>query len=276
MAHARGLKIPKLNLSCQNTYTGKTAYIIGGGPTNNDDMGGGKTRLQQMDDIQDKAVIKVLTGSSHRLLDQKKLENDADISVYNMPGAGSADSIDRAHEGVQYWLASQCDPAMFEKLGNAADICLWEPYVPEADYDGINDLVVGAGSTAPTAAVALLLAQGCTSFEFFGVDGGNFDFAPNEYAAYDMDDILARPDLQEELQNNLLIRLSDGRAMTVAANFWNQASEMKNLMDASPDCKFVFHGNSLNHLLFNQGLTAEVTYDPRNERLALSSSVPKI
>ena len=249
----------------------RVVAIIGGGPTLNDDVGG-KTRLEALDES-DERVIKVVAGSAHRLLDNAAkfadgdevkggmLRRGADISIFNAPGPLYADCIDRTHAGTEYWLASQVDPAVTAKLGDVP-VRVWDAYVPGVDYDGRERPVVGSGSTAPTAAVALFYTMGVRNFDFYGVDGGSFETLPNEYAAYDLKDVLAKiPDA--ELEEHVLIEI-DGQRMKVATNFWSQLEEMQILQRKCFDARFTFHGEtSLNNMVFNQGKHVKILHDPR-------------
>lgn len=98
--------------------------------------------------------------------------------------------------------------------------------------------------------------------EFFGVDGGNFEQIINEYGLYNLSDVL-RKIPSEDLEKHVLVEI-DGKVMKVATNFWRQAEEMRFLIEANPDVTFTFHGDSLNNMLFNRGLTARVVYDSEN------------
>lgn len=245
--------------------------IIGGGPTLKDDVGDGITRLQDLDN--ESGIIKIVTGSAHRLLDNGSLKNGADISIFNLPGAIYADVIDRPHEGTQYWLATQVDPAVIAKI-DGADIYVWDAYVPEIDFSNRKGPVIGSGSTAPTAAIAVLLNMGVKEFDFYGVDGGSFESLPNEYVAYDISEILAKIP-QTILDEHILVEV-DGKKMKVATNFWSQAEEVMMLKEAHPEANFNFHGDSLNNMIFNRGREVTVIHDPRDNDNKPATRVPSI
>ena len=79
--------------------------IIGGGPTLSDPMGDGYTRLESLD--QRNNVVKVLCGSAHKLVDQGKLENGADIAVFNTPGAAWANVVGDDDHCLEYWVGDR-------------------------------------------------------------------------------------------------------------------------------------------------------------------------
>ena len=72
-------------------------------------MGGGKTRLQMLDEKQSPNLIKIVAGSAHRLLDNGAklargknaeglhLKNGANIAIFNAPDALFADVIAQPH-----------------------------------------------------------------------------------------------------------------------------------------------------------------------------------
>ena len=153
--------------------------------------------------------------------------------------------------------ATASDPQLFDKL-QGRDVRMWEAYFEEVDYSDYPGLVVGGGSAAPVAAVTLAIMKGHTQFEFYGVDGGNFEWELNTYDSYDMDDVKAGidPALFDE---HVFVETNQG-VMKVATNFWRQHEELRRVIDAHPECSFKFHGDSLNSLVFNKGLEIRGVY----------------
>lgn len=237
----------------------KTAAIIGGGPTLKDILQGGLTRLQSLDQQTD--CLKVVTGSAHRLLDEGQLKNGAHIAVINSQSPLFADVVKTPQETTAYWLAGFASKAVVDKLSRTGQISMWDAYVPEIDYDGRDGPVIGSGSTAPSAAAALLVHLGVKDLKFYGVDGGSFAPAINNYDIYDLKDVLAQIP-QPVLDEHVIVEIG-GKPMKVAINFWNQAEEMAFLIKANPDVSFMFEGESLNNMLFNQGLSHKIMHDPR-------------
>lgn len=267
--------LPSLSLESNPDLAGEKILIIGGGPTLKDDVGGGCTRLQELD--KRSGALKVLAGSSHRLLDEGGLKNCAHVCVMNTPGQTMEKVVGRDHRGLEYWLASLSHPDLFKKLTsldvNAEYISVWHAHVPGVWYPE-DATVVGPGSTSATAAVALLILQGYKDFEFYGVDGGNFEVLPNTYLAYDHRDFTEDPKRKADFAEHIVVEIG-GKPMKVPTNFWRQAEEMMKIIEASPNCSFRFHGDSLNNLLFNQGLQARVIYDATlAARLAQQSEGP--
>ena len=246
-ALARGL--PLLELSHDDGNADKKVVIIGGGPTLNGE------RMAELDSRND--VLKVVGGSSHRLLDNGVL-NSADVAVYNTPGASYASFVEEDH-GLEYWLATGCDDALFDKV-SGYNVKVWDALFEDVDYAETQELVVGSGSTAPVAALTLLIMQGYKSFEFYGVDGGGFDMILNEYTSYSVED--EHKNIPRSVLDEHVIVDTDRGVMKVATNFWNQLQEMRLIIGEHPECSFTFHGESLNNLVFNQGMEIRSVYSP--------------
>ncbi len=255
-ALSRGRELPMLSLDHQGVLRDSPVAIIGGGPTLRDDLGG-VTRLQQLDARRD--VIKVLAGSAHRFLDNNQLVNGADIGVFTSPDEEFKDIIGATDHDIEYWASSLCHPAFLDKLP-PEDTYLWNACLPGVDYPK-DEWAIGAGSTSVIPAVTLLIQMGHRDFEFFGVDGGSFDALPEDYA-YDMTDFTENPEFSAAFRDHVVVRVGT-QTIKVQTKFWRQAQEMQRIINSElgRQCRFTFHGDSLNNMLFNRGFTPQLVAD---------------
>lgn len=208
--------------------------IIGGGHSLKQRDGTGKIILESLDTRRD--IIKVIAHSAHQLLNDGKLR-DVDAVVCNLPEQ-SAQFIKPQGRNIAYLIASQCDSDVFDAVtGNGKRPYIWHPYLAGETQDTPGQTFIGPGSTAATAALSLFAAGGHTRFEFYGVDSST------EYI-YDAG-------LQPGAEVSVTI---GGRTWSTTRNFWNQTLEMKQFLEQHPEISVRFHGDTLNAVMFNDGI----------------------
>lgn len=264
---ASEMDVDMLYLDTESRFKDKTAAIIGGGPTIWKEMRDGTSnpdgaaRLQALDERID--VIKVLGGTSHRLLDGA-LKNGADIYVGNTPSPAYVDTITEMQLDMEYWIATVCDPSYLDKL-EGGDVKVWEALWDGVDYSNATQPAIGSGTSAPVAQATLMIMQGVSALEFYGVDGGGYDMISGVDYAYNMDDILAAHP-PEVLEDSVLVKLEgNDDVIKVQRALWYQLLELKRLRDMHPEVTFKFHGESLNSLVLNKNVAIQHVYDPKVE-----------
>lgn len=244
--------LPILNVLPNPENANVPVVIFGGGPSLR-----GDGVLEALD--ADANSLKVLAGSAHRLLDQGFLRNGAHVNVWNTPGAEDAADflsvIGKPSDDVHYWVASVFDTRFLDSL-EGKEVSLFHSFVPDIVYPEGSD-VIGGGIAAPGAALALLMLKGYRNFKLPGVDGGLFNTMPADYA-YNVGDIIT-----PEFHDQVLVQVGGGY-ITTHPNQWAQVEELRRLIDSDlgRECTFEFLPGTLNHMVFQQGLTAEVVYAP--------------
>lgn len=265
--------LPQFNPSSVEESDAHTPVVIfGGGKTSLDEVSPGISRRDQFDANEN--IIKVAAGSAVFHLDPERarkgegLKNGVDIAVFNGVDTPDDDSYYEkalAFQNVGYYmLASYNSPAAFKSVSGLSQAIRYNAVLGNHVY-GENETVIGAGSTAPSAALALMILQGYRNFEFIGVDGAVFeqDFNPHEYQAYDMDEFKETP--EQERAKEVIIAAGE-QEIRIRRGQWFQLQELNNLVYAhNHDCTFKVHGHSLTALNLNQGVDVKMVFDPKGE-----------
>jgi hypothetical protein len=155
-------------------------------------LGGGPSLAAHLPDIlrlaREGVKIVTLNGAYNWALDAG-LHVSAQIIVDARPF--NARFVTPPHAGCRYFLASQCDPSVYEALGPHAAIMQWHT---SADFirATLNDLLpvwygVPGGSTVLLRAIPLMRMLGFKSFHLFGCDSCLTDERHHAYAQAEND-----------------------------------------------------------------------------------------
>lgn len=135
---------------------------------------------------------------------------------------------------VQYMIASQCHPAMFDNL-DGYQVTLWHPYVKKGQDRPKNCMLIGGGTTSGLRAISLFYVLGYRQFELFGFDSCN-------------DGDLLRVNGEGLKEGDKLIEVKiDPQGETFYCNtaMALQAEHFQTYYDYLPDATFNAHGRGL-------------------------------
>ncbi len=291
-------------------YPEKPVVIFGGGTSAvRDHDSQGRSYLEACKE----GGINVMAGSAVRLLNPDKIKGDetpvssADWVVFNAVDGGDQsayykDSLDDAvSQKIQnIALASYNAPEAFDiakaKMG-VPYVFRYNALLQGAEYG--DEPVIGAGSTAPTAAVALMLSLGHREFTMVGVDAGELQPVPEvlqdslqqagltatwtqENAQIDPAALPEMPDryqtyaLPAEFQNTLkhnqvALLVGQNHVSVIPWGQWCLLEEMNHMMEQCPEAQFHFLGDSLASAHFHYGQDVRVIHTPYPEHLALGT-----
>lgn len=131
--------------------------LLGGGPS--------------IDLAKDQYLIgkRVVLGSSHDYV----LKNicTPDIAVFMDPTETFSSMIKCPNPDVTYYVASQCDPALFDLLlDNNCNVIVWnnDSGLKGLSYGG--GIIIGGGCTVATRALYIGVCMGYRNFDLYGVD----------------------------------------------------------------------------------------------------------
>ena len=272
---------PSINLASK-----KSVLIIGGGPTLNDQLPGGGTRLAEFDGRTDfEKELKIFAGSAHNLLVQEKVKNGGYACVMN--SVDPDDEVTKDFYAVQiptpgmlYLLSSYNGAAAYHQFPKERNLMLRYHAQAPGIVNPDNEPVIGAGSTAVTAALAIFMAAEYKNFEFYGVDGAKLETVPegerlsqifkgraaryvpmsDRYQVYDMPAALQQP----PAGNKLVVYVGDGQRAVIPWGQWCQLQEVANLLrHDGAGVKLKVHGDSLTSAVLNKGLSATLVHDPK-------------
>ncbi|MCC6597780.1 MAG: hypothetical protein IT559_03210 [Alphaproteobacteria bacterium] len=179
----------------------------------------------------------------------------------------------------------------FEALPNPlVRVNALNPHYAYAPEDG---LVVGLGSTAPTAAAIIKMVEGSRQFEFIGVDGApvvtvdSQEMSAFNEAARKLPELARYPQYyignvvwnQIPEGNKLLVHAGDGVRVEIPSGQWYTMQELKILVDGGreADVSFKFHGgDTVATRLFEKNQSLTLIYDPRGPAQLTSGLRQKI
>jgi len=115
-------------------------------------------------------------GSGYRALLQAGIEPHIAVALDPLPC--QAATFEQTSKSTRYYIASQCDPAVFDALAGC-DVVVWHAGVGVdiADLLGPAYKIIGGGSTVTLRALSIGMMLGYRDFEFFGFDACLIDGA---------------------------------------------------------------------------------------------------
>ena len=136
-------------------------------------IGGGPSLKDHLEELRNFSGPTVACGSTHDFL----VENGI-IPTYSVicdPDPITANYLSKPRDNIQYLLATQCHPLVFEKLKGFA-IWLWHCY--NDDEKGYNEIdpdfklhgAVGGGCTVGLRAINIAIMMGYKDIHFYGYD----------------------------------------------------------------------------------------------------------
>jgi len=149
-------------------------------------------------------------------------------------------------EGCTYFVASQCDPAVFDKL-EGQRVLIWHAMNSTEEFEIIHEYTdqwvpIQGGSTIALRAIRLLQIMGYSNFEIFGLDSC---FLDGKHHAYDQ----PNADNQESVQ----IKLND-HIFTVSAWMVQQSMDFMTMVKAfGQDWNLKVHGPGLIATMIREG-----------------------
>lgn len=130
-------------------------------------VAGGPSAADFLDDLRGRGPIMVC-GSAHDWLIGQGVIPQAAIVLDPQPHV--ADFLHLHHPGVVYYIASTCDPAVFNRLAGRR-VVVWHALTYDDQEDEHPTLAfVPGGSTVGLRAISLGLVLGFRSFDLYGYD----------------------------------------------------------------------------------------------------------
>jgi hypothetical protein len=159
------------------TLQTKRTMVVGGGPSAAD-------HVEDIREHQAKGWKLTAINGAHDWLLAHDICPDACVLMDSTETVSTF--VKRPHVGCTYYLASQCHPSMFEKLG-AAEVVMWHAHLDEASNREIEafdpDATILAGAnTAGLHAIAIEYMNGVRKLRVYGLDSSH---RPSGDHAYD-------------------------------------------------------------------------------------------
>ena len=140
----------------------------------------------------------------------------------------------KPHRAVQYMIASQCHPAMFDNL-EGCDVTIWHPYITKGQNRPTNVMLIGGGTTSGLRAISLFYVLGYRQFELFGFDSCNTG-----------DKLRVNGDGLNDGDKLIEVRIDpDGETFHCNTAMALQAEHFQTYYDYLPDAVFNGHGHGL-------------------------------
>ncbi len=168
----------------------------------------------------------------------------------------------KKHPDIEYVIAAQCHPAMFDHLKDMR-VTLWYPYVKADTFYPPNKFLIGGGTTSGLRAIAVFYMRGWRHLDLFGFDSC-------------LQDGLLRvngtpPKVSDPIQE---ISLSPhDRSYRCNPTMALQAQNFQSYYDWMPDATFHAHGSGLIPAIIRrkeqQAITlAAIQEQPADERIS--------
>lgn len=208
-------------------------------------VGGGPSLLKTIDEIKESqengSKVVALANTAH-VLTENGIKPSAHVFVDAKPNNANfiVDDLD-----IPYFVASQCDPSVFDKLESLGrKIYIWHAVNDDSEFEIIHDnyekwIPIQGGPTIMLRAMRLFDVLGYHKFDVFGFDSCLME---GEHHAYD----------QENADGDKAIKVGlNGRDFDVTGQFMSQAMEfMKIVKVFGQNWKMRVHGDGLiNHLI---------------------------
>jgi len=207
-------------------------------------VGGGPSLLDTIEEIREAqnngAKVVALANTAHVLL-ENGITPSAHVLVDAKPNnANFIEDLD-----IPYFIASQCDPTVFDKLEKAGrKVYIWHAVNDADEFKVIHDqydkwIPIQGGPTIMLRALRLFSVLGYHKFEIFGFDSCMLE---GKHHAYD----------QEAADGDKAVKIGcNGRDFDVTGQQVSQAMEFMNMVKVfGQNWKMLVHGNGLiNHLI---------------------------
>lgn len=141
-----------------------TAVLVGGGPSLQDDIE--QIRLLQVNGFH----IFALNGSA-KFLNEHSIVPDYQVIIDPRP-----ENVSLLGEAFGYLIASQCDPALFDKVKDKNTALF---HLAGSAYDMVDDTVIGGNVTVGLTTMCLAFTMGYRSLHLYGYDSS---FEDNQHA----------------------------------------------------------------------------------------------
>ena len=296
------------NPNTNDNNTTQSVIIVGGGTTEEFDTALGKHREPE------NVSIIAVGSAAFRLDKETQIKagyphlDHADAVVFNQVDVGEELEYYQKMSGVitqalekkiltgPVYLASYNGPEAY-KMCDSKYIVRIPAFVAGENISN-DEQFLALGSSAPTAALIIGMAEGHKEFDLIGVGIANVQKAPegqelsrllpfnssatastnadSQYPEYAMSKKYQKIATGEQM----IVYAGDNHKAEIPRNFWYQLQELKTLVDEGRKngVSFTFHGeNSLTQLFLMKGTDITVFYDPANEFSAgtkLSGSKP--
>ena len=220
LAQARGL--PELQLSREPR---PALVVAASGPS----IGNEVDRIRSLQSAG--AHILAIRGAHDFLIDRGIIPNYA-LTIDPLPD--SASCFARRHPDVEFWIAAQADPQVFNSLADCS-IKLWYPWISKEAPHPKGKLLIGGGSTSGLRGLSVAYIQGYRDFHLFGFDCclSGKSLRIDGSGTKSGEKIL---DIQLE---------EDGEVFRCTGAMAHQAQQFETYFDVMPDAAFSSYGRGL-------------------------------
>lgn len=215
---------------------GRTLIVVGGAPS----------VAKQYPEIAEKAKNPendiIAINAMHDILFYEK-ELPVRYSLVVDPRPKHAKYVAKPYDGIEYWIASQCDQSVFKNL-DGHNVKLWhcmnsgQEYAMLKAYSVNNKdedfLLVRCGSTAGLAAITIGYSQGYRNFIVYGLDSSYTDDGKQHHAYQ-----------TSQVDENVVDVEVDGRKFKAVLWMIQQSKDFEEIFWALPDATITVRGDGM-------------------------------
>jgi len=208
----------------QHVAHGGTAVLVGSGPSV-------ASQLEAIRNAKEQGHVIVALKDAHDWLIDHGIYPH--IAVAIDPQESRAKCFKRPSSRVDYFIASQCHPSMFDHL-SAYHVQLWHLYVRKGQtVPPCGTPLIAGGTTTGLRTITLFYSMGFRHFELYGFDSCLKDGALRMNGD--------KPDPDDKVSEIVV----DGKMFYCSPAMVAQAQEFQNIYTTAPDIQIRAHGEGL-------------------------------
>lgn len=179
-----------------------------------------------------------------------------DFALTVDPDAGVWERFSKKRQDVEYWIASQCHPAVFDHLADCR-VKVWHPVITKTQTFPQRAALIGGGSTSGLRAISLAYVMGWRHFALFGMDSC---LASQQQLRVDA---IGPPIRNKDFTE---ITLPSGRRFVCNGAMAAQAEHFQYYYDTMPDARFYPYGDGLIQEIIRERMRQRRTLEAAADR----------